>query len=101
MSQVWDHIEKAIKERVLMLDGAMGTMLQKQKLTEDDFRGQRFRTWNIPLKGNNDLLCLTKPEAVKKVHDAFFAAGADFIETNSFNATSISQADYALSLIHI
>ncbi len=91
---VWTHIEDAIKHRIVMLDGAMGTMLQKQKLEEEDFRGERFKDWPSPLKGNNDLLVLTKPEAVTKVHDAFLAAGADLIETNSFNATSISQADY-------
>jgi len=92
----WDHIETEIKNRVLMLDGAMGTMLQKQKLTEDDFRGERFADWHIPLRGNNDLLSITKPEAVMSVHNAFLEAGADMIETNSFNSTSISQADYEM-----
>jgi len=94
---VWTEIEKAIKTRVLMLDGAMGTMLQKQKLEENDFRGERFADWPSPLKGNNDLLVLTKPDAVKTVHHAFLKAGADLIETNSFNATTISQADYDMS----
>jgi 5-methyltetrahydrofolate--homocysteine methyltransferase len=75
----------------------MGTMLQKQQLSEEDYRGERFVDWHIPLKGNNDLLCLTKPDAVSAVHNAFFAAGSDIIETNSFNATSISQADYEMS----
>lgn len=93
----WPAIEAAIQTRVVMLDGAMGTMLQKQNLTEDDFRGERFVDWPSPLKGNNDLLVLTKPEAVASVHDAFLAAGADMIETNSFNATTISQADYDMS----
>lgn len=93
----WDKIEAAIKERIIMLDGAMGTMLQKQKLEEDDFRGTRFKDWSSPLKGNNDLLVLTKPSAVEKVHNDFLAAGADLIETNSFNATTISQADYGMS----
>lgn len=93
----WTTIETAIKQRIIMLDGAMGTMLQRQKLEEDDFRGTRFKDWPSPLKGNNDLLSLTKPEAVAKVHDAFLAAGADMIETNSFNATTISQADYDMS----
>jgi len=96
-SQIWPKIETAIKERVLMLDGAMGTMLQKQKLVEADFRGERFKDWHIPLQGNNDLLSLTKPEAVKKVHLEYLGAGADLIETNSFNATTISQADYEMS----
>lgn len=90
----WDQIADAIKDRILMLDGGMGTMLQQQDLEEADFRGERFADWPSPLKGNNDLLVLTQPEAVAKVHNAFFEAGADLIETNSFNATSISQADY-------
>jgi len=93
----WTHIEEAVKERIIMLDGAMGTMLQKQNLEEEDFRGERFADWSVPLKGNNDLLVLTKPDAVKRVHNAFLDVGADLIETNSFNATSISQADYEMS----
>lgn len=93
----WSQIESAAQERILMLDGAMGTMLQLQQLEEEDFRGERFKDWPSPLKGNNDLLVLTKPEAVRKVHDAFLDAGADLIETNSFNATTISQADYDMS----
>lgn len=94
---VWDQITKTSTERIIMLDGAMGTMLQKQQLEEEDFRGVRFEDWPSPLKGNNDLLVLTKPEAVRAVHEAFLAAGADLIETNSFNATSISQDDYGMS----
>jgi len=86
---VWEHITSISNDRILMLDGAMGTMLQKQQLEEEDFRGARFADWPSPLKGNNDLLVLTKPEAVRSVHEAFLAAGADLIETNSFNATSI------------
>lgn len=93
----WEQIEQAASERILILDGAMGTMLQKQKLTEEDFQGERFADWPSPLKGNNDLLVLTKPDAVAQVHDAFLDAGADLIETNSFNATTISQADYNMS----
>jgi len=93
----WPYIEKAITERILILDGAMGTMLQKQSLEEEDFRGTQFANWPSPLKGNNDLLVLTKPEVVKQVHHDFLAAGADLIETNSFNATTISQADYGMS----
>ena len=94
---IWDKITEAAKSRIVMLDGAMGTMLQKQNLQEDDFRGERFKDWPSPLQGNNDLLVLTKPSAVEKVHEAFLAAGADLIETNSFNATTISQADYDMS----
>ena len=93
----WDEIQAAADARILMLDGAMGTMLQKQQLEEADFRGTRFADWPSPLQGNNDLLVLTKPDAVRKVHDAFLAAGADLIETNSFNATTISQADYDMA----
>jgi len=94
MTKIWTQIEAAIGERIIMLDGAMGTMLQQQKLEEADFRSARFADWPSPLKGNNDLLCLTKPEAVAAVHNGFLEVGADLIETNSFNATSISQADY-------
>jgi len=93
----WEQLQAASRKRILILDGAMGTMLQKQQLEEDDFRGERFADWPSPLKGNNDLLVLTKPDAVTKVHDAFLNAGADLIETNSFNATTISQADYDMS----
>ena len=94
---VWDEITASSAKRILILDGAMGTMLQKKQLEEEDFRGARFADWPSPLKGNNDLLVLTKPSAVRSVHDAFLAAGADMIETNSFNATSISQDDYGMS----
>ena len=94
---VWDEITASTANRILILDGAMGTMLQKKQLEEEDFRGARFADWPTPLQGNNDLLVLTKPEAVRAVHDAFLAAGADLIETNSFNATSISQDDYGMS----
>lgn len=93
----WQKIEQAIKHRVLILDGAMGTMLQAYKFEEKDFRGSEFAHWNNPLRGNNDLLNITKPDAVRAVHAGFFAAGADLIETNTFNATSISQSDYGLS----
>ncbi|MBL4871672.1 MAG: homocysteine S-methyltransferase family protein [Robiginitomaculum sp.] len=93
---IWKKIELSMRERVLILDGAMGTMLQGLKLTEDDFRGQKFAQWPSPVQGNNDLLSITKPEAIRAVHDQFFRVGADFIETNTFNANSISQADYGL-----
>jgi len=75
---VWDKITAAAENRILMLDGAMGTMLQKQNLQEDDFRGERFKDWPSPLQGNNDLLVLTKPSVVEKVHNAFLEAGAEF-----------------------
>lgn len=87
-------LEQSVRERVLLLDGAMGTMIQQYRLTEEDFRGEPFR--NVPgqLKGNNDLLCLTRPEVVADIHRKYLEAGADIIETNSFNATAVSQADY-------
>lgn len=87
-------IHQAIKERILILDGAMGTMLQRYKFEEEDFRGERFKDFAHPLKGNNDLLSLTQPEAVKSVHRAYFQAGADIVETNTFSGTTIGMADY-------
>ena len=80
----------------MVLDGAMGTMIQKLKLTEDDFRGSRFKDHSFQLSGNNDILCLTRPEAIQNIHREFLEAGADIIETNTFNANSISQADYGM-----
>ncbi|AWH85004.1 5-methyltetrahydrofolate--homocysteine methyltransferase [Flavobacterium album] len=87
-------IEEAIKNRILVLDGAMGTMLQRHNFSEEDFRGERFKDFPHPLKGNNDLLSLTQPEAVKDVHRQYFAAGADIVETNTFSGTTIGMADY-------
>jgi 5-methyltetrahydrofolate--homocysteine methyltransferase len=87
-------IQEAIKNRILVLDGAMGTMLQRHNFSEEDFRGERFKDFPHPLKGNNDLLSLTQPEAVKYVHRQYFAAGADIVETNTFSGTTIGMADY-------
>lgn len=92
--QVKSNIYQAIKERILVLDGAMGTMLQRNKFEEEDFRGERFKDFPYPLKGNNDLLSLTQPEAVKEVHRLYFQAGADIVETNTFSGTTIGMADY-------
>ena len=89
-------LEQLLAERILVLDGAMGTMIQARVLEEDDFRGERFAGHGSPLKGNNDLLSLTRPDVILDIHRAFLEAGADFIETNTFNATSISQADYGM-----
>ena len=90
-----------LAQRILVLDGAMGTMIQRFKLTEADYRGARFADFPHDVKGNNDLLCLTKPEVIKDIHAQYLAAGADILETNSFNATSISMADYHMeSLVH-
>ncbi|TVZ15321.1 homocysteine S-methyltransferase family protein [Maribacter sp. MAR_2009_72] len=87
-------IKEILKERILILDGAMGTMLQRYKFTEEDFRGERFKDWEHPLQGNNDLLSLTQPDAIADVHRKYFAAGADIVETNTFSGTTIAMADY-------
>ncbi|MEI6274556.1 MAG: methionine synthase [Prolixibacteraceae bacterium] len=87
-------IRKVLENRVLVLDGAMGTMIQQYNFTESEFRGERFKNWPSSLKGNNDLLCISHPESIEKIHEAFLEAGADILETNTFNATSISQSDY-------
>ena len=85
---------KALDERILVLDGAMGTMLQRYKFTEEDYRGERFKDWEHSLKGNNDLLSLTQPKAIEEVHRKYLEAGADIIETNTFSGTTIAMADY-------
>jgi len=87
---------EAAQKRILLLDGAMGTMIQRHKLEEADFRGEQFADWKVDLKGNNDLLSLTQPEIIADIHRAYLKAGADIIETNTFNSTTISQADYAM-----
>ena len=89
-------LHEALKARILILDGAMGTMIQKRRLAEADFRGHRFKDWPRDLKGNNDLLNLTRPDVIGEIHDAYFAADADIAETNTFNSTTISQADYGM-----
>jgi 5-methyltetrahydrofolate--homocysteine methyltransferase len=93
--------ENILKERILVLDGAMGTMIQQHTLEEEDFRGARFGDHPSPLKGNNDLLSLTQPEIIKSIHSAYFEAGADIVETNTFSSTSIGMADYQMeSLVY-
>jgi 5-methyltetrahydrofolate--homocysteine methyltransferase len=87
-------IQDILKERVLVLDGAMGTMIQRYKLQEDDYRGVRFKEWKSSLKGNNDLLVLTKPSVIEEIHNKYLESGADIIETNTFSCTRISMADY-------
>ncbi|MEX0359900.1 MAG: homocysteine S-methyltransferase family protein, partial [Allomuricauda sp.] len=89
-----ERIEDILQKRILVLDGAMGTMLQRYKFTEEDFRGERFKDWEHPLVGNNDLLSLTQPEAIAEVHAKYFEAGADIVETNTFSGTTIGMADY-------
>lgn len=85
-----------MEQRILILDGAMGTMIQTHKLQEDDFRGKRFKNHPKPLKGDNDLLCITRPDIIRKIHREYLEAGADILETNTFNSTAVSQADYGL-----
>lgn len=84
------------QERILILDGAMGTMIQRYELTEEDFKGQVFKDHAFPLKGNNDLLSITRPDIIKEIHRQYFEAGADIVETNTFSGTTIAQADYHL-----
>ncbi|WP_426090289.1 homocysteine S-methyltransferase family protein [Flavobacterium sp. DSR3-2] len=89
-------IQEAIKKSILILDGAMGTMLQRYNFSEEDFRGERFKDFPHSLKGNNDLLSITQPQAIRAVHAAYFEAGADIVETNTFSGTTIGMADYHL-----
>ena len=89
-------LKAAAKERVLILDGSWGVMIQKRGLAEADYRGERFRDAPGELRGNNDLLCLTRPDIISELHDAYYAAGADISETNTFSATSIAQAEYGM-----
>jgi len=90
------NIEKALEERILIIDGAMGTMIQRYQLQEEDYRGERFRDWASDVKGNNDLLSLTRPEIIRAIHLEYLEAGADIIETNTFSAQRISMADYQM-----
>ncbi|MCA0933235.1 homocysteine S-methyltransferase family protein [Lutimonas saemankumensis] len=91
-----EKLEEILKERIMILDGAMGTMIQAYKFTEEDYRGERFKDFEILLKGNNDLLSLTQPEAIKEIHRKYLEAGADIIETNTFSGTTIAMADYSM-----
>ena len=90
------NIHEAIKKNILILDGAMGTMLQRYNFSEEDFRGERFKDFPHSLKGNNDLLSITQPQAIRDVHAKYFEAGADIVETNTFSGTTIGMADYHL-----
>src|SRR5919109_951886 len=89
-------LRRAARERILVLDGAMGTMIQELKLDEEGYRGARFDAWNREVRGNNDLLILTQPTAIRDIHLAYFRAGADIVSTNTFSSTRIAQADYKL-----
>ncbi len=92
-------IQDLLRERILVIDGAMGTMIQRHALGEADFRGERFKDHPYPLKGNNDILSITRPDIIKSIHREYLEAGADIIETNTFSGTSIAQADYHLEEI--
>ncbi len=91
-----DALKQQLAQRIMVLDGGMGTMIQSYKLEEEDYRGSRFADWPCDLKGNNDLLVLSKPAVIREIHDAYLAAGADILETNTFNATSIAMVDYQM-----
>jgi 5-methyltetrahydrofolate--homocysteine methyltransferase len=89
-------IRKELEQRILIIDGAMGTMIQRYKLEEADYRGERFKDWHVDVKGNNDLLCLTQPHIIEEIHSQYLEAGADIIETNTFSSTTIAMADYEM-----
>src|SRR4249919_3067125 len=90
-------LANAARERILVLDGAMGTMIQALKLDEEGYRGARFDAWNREVRGNNDLLILTQPDAIRDIHLAYYRAGADIVCTNTFSSTAIAQADYGMA----
>lgn len=94
MSSILKSLNKQANKRILILDGAMGTMIQERQLNEADYRGAQYKNWHCDVKGNNDLLSITQPDIIKDIHRAYLAAGADIIETNTFNATTISMSDY-------
>ena len=93
------NIQDAAKEKILVLDGAMGTMIQQYDLSEEDFRGEEFSNHSMPLKGNNDFLSLTRPDIIKEIHRKYLEAGSDIVETNTFCSTSIAQSDYGMESI--
>jgi len=99
MQSTRKKLEEALKERILVIDGAMGTMIQRHKLEEKDYRGERFKDWPSDVKGNNDLLCLTQPDIIEGIHRQYLDAGADIIETNTFNSQAISMADYHMEAL--
>ena len=90
------NIKEALEKRILVIDGAMGTMIQRYKLKEEDYRGERFKNWQCDVKGNNDLLSITQPQIIEAIHLQYLEAGADIIETNTFSSTAIAQADYRM-----
>src|SRR5512142_102244 len=96
MSSIRNAFTEALRQRILVLDGAMGTMIQALKLDEQGYRGARFDAWNREVRGNNDLLNLSRPQSIRDIHYAYFRAGADIVSTNTFSSTSIAQADYGM-----
>lgn len=96
---VENRLRELLNQRILIIDGAMGTMIQRYKLQEKDYRGERFKDWHSDIKGNNDLLCITQPEIIKAIHKEYLAAGANIIETNTFNAQRVSLADYDMQAL--
>lgn len=99
MNSTESKLRELIENRILIIDGAMGTMIQRYKLQEEDYRGARFKNWHMDVKGNNDLLCLTRPDIIKAIHKEYLAAGANIIETNTFNAQRVSMADYEMQAL--
>src|ERR1700677_948536 len=93
------QLRKLLDEQILIIDGAMGTMIQRYKLEEKDYRGARFKDWHSDVKGNNDLLSITQPQIIEAIHKEYLEAGADIIETNTFSSTVIAQADYDMQSI--
>ncbi|GGK41967.1 MULTISPECIES: homocysteine S-methyltransferase family protein [Flavobacteriaceae] len=91
-----EDIRNILKDKILVLDGAMGTMIQQYKFTEEDYRGEKFKDFHVSVKGNNDMLSITQPEAIKSIHGKYLEAGADIIETNTFSSTTIAMADYEM-----
>src|SRR5688572_3511406 len=92
-------LEHLLSQRILLLDGAMGTMIQRARLSEEDYRGERFRNYQREVRGNNDLLSLTQPDLVRDIHAQYLEAGADIIETNTFNSTRVALADYGMQAL--
>ena len=91
-----DNLNEVLAQRIMLIDGAMGTMIQRHELSEEDFRGEEFKDFAKPVQGNNDLLSLTQPDIVYDIHKQYYEAGADFCETNTFSGTWIAQADYSM-----
>ena len=91
-----EQILQLLADKILIIDGAMGTMIQRYKLEESDYRGEQFKNWHLDVKGNNDMLCVTQPQIIQAIHREYLDAGADIIETNTFNAQRVSLADYEM-----